>query len=113
MNGYRYVGPDRFYGIPVRDLSADEFAALDPEQRRKVRLSPAYAEIPDETLSPPPLSITLDPLGELDDASYEALTPADKGKRTKEANTRAEAEAKAAEEAAKAQADATAREGGQ
>ena len=45
MNGYRYLGPDRFHGIPARDLTADDFAALGPEERRKVRKSPAYVEI--------------------------------------------------------------------
>lgn len=53
MSGYRYVGSDRFYGIPIRDLSADEFVALDPEQRRKVRRSPAYAEIVPTPPAPP------------------------------------------------------------
>lgn len=45
MPGYRYKGPDQFFGIPARDLTEDEFEALSPSLRRHVRASDAYAEV--------------------------------------------------------------------
>lgn len=44
MSGYSYVGEDRFYGIPARDLTQQEFDDLTPDQQRVVRESPAYSE---------------------------------------------------------------------
>lgn len=45
MSGYRYTGEGTHYEVPARDLTAEEFDALDPMQQRIVRLSPAYREI--------------------------------------------------------------------
>lgn len=45
MNGYTFVtSKGRFYGIPARDLTQDEYEALPPSQQRIVRESDAYAE---------------------------------------------------------------------
>lgn len=45
MSGYRYTGEGTHYEVPARDLTAEEFDALDPMQQRIVRLSPAYSEL--------------------------------------------------------------------
>lgn len=74
--------PGIHFGVPDRDLTADEFAALPPDLRREVKASPLY-ELVGAKEAP---RYTLDPLRTLDDAAYEALSPAEKGQRTKEAN---------------------------
>ena len=38
----KYKGPDTFYGIPARDLTDEEFEALDVSLKRHVRASDAY-----------------------------------------------------------------------
>jgi hypothetical protein len=82
----RTDSPGLHFGVPDRDLTADEFAALPPDLRREVKSSPLY-ELTGATEAP---RYTLDPLRQLDDAAWEALTPAEKGQRTKEANRLAE-----------------------
>lgn len=47
-HGYRFVpGRGRHYGVPARDLTQDEFEALEPAKRRIVRHSPAYEPAPE------------------------------------------------------------------
>jgi hypothetical protein len=107
---YRYVGPGRHYGTPARDVEPEEYRTLSPRQQRILRESPAYEAVDLD-----------DPLGELSNAQFEKLSPAEKGQRTKESNRRAEeaaaaataeAGARAEEEEAKAQVAANAREAG-
>lgn len=43
--GYRYDGSARYYGVPARDISADEFDRMDPQLQRIVLTSPAYTPI--------------------------------------------------------------------
>ena len=76
---YRYVGPGRHFGVPARDVDPDEVERLSPRQQRILRESPAYAAVELD-----------DPLGEVSNAAFEKLSPAEKGQRTKEANKRAE-----------------------
>ena len=96
---WRYVGPGYFPGVPPRDLTQSDVDALAITDLLNIEASSAY-----ELVNP----ITLDPLRELPDAEFEKLSPAEKGKRTREANERAEA----AEEAAKtAQEAANGQEG--
>lgn len=38
----KYKGPDVFYGLPARDLTDEEFDALDPQYKRHVRASDSY-----------------------------------------------------------------------
>lgn len=40
--GYTYKGPGRVYGVPARDITAEEFEALTGRQRRVVLHSGWY-----------------------------------------------------------------------
>lgn len=51
MSGYRYDGSARYYGVPARDLTQDEFDRLSPSQRRLVLTSPAYQAVTARGLS--------------------------------------------------------------
>lgn len=92
---FRFLGGGYFPGVPRRDLTQREYDALPAKWQREIDASAIY-----ETVDPP-APISLDPLGELTDPEYEALSPADKGARTREAKKQAEeAEASAAAGAA-------------
>lgn len=51
MSGYRYDGSARYYGVPARDLTQDEFDRLAPGRKRLVLDSPAYTPIAAKGLS--------------------------------------------------------------
>jgi hypothetical protein len=93
---WKFVGPGRHFGVPSRDITAEEFETLSPRQRRIITESPAYEELQLD-----------DPLGELSNAEFDTLSPAEKGARTREANRRAEEAAAAAQAEADARAAAT------
>lgn len=42
---YRYKGPGKYFGIPARDLTADDIAALGPKKARTVRDAAEYTEV--------------------------------------------------------------------
>ena len=42
MSAFKYVGPGHHYGVPKRDITEEEFAALSPRLQRIVTESPAY-----------------------------------------------------------------------
>lgn len=82
---FRYLGgKGRVFGVPARDLTDAEVAALPPDKRRAVKQSGIWevAASADDTLA--------DPLAALGDEEYAALAPAEKAKRTREAKRRAE-----------------------
>ena len=91
---WRHVGPGYFPGVPPRDLTQADVETLTITDLLNIEASAVY-----ELVNP----ITLDPLRELPDAEFDKLSPAEKGKRTREANERAEADARAAQEAADGQ----------
>ena len=39
---FKFVGPGRHYGVPSRDITAEEFDGLTPRQRRIIVESAAY-----------------------------------------------------------------------
>ena len=41
---YTYRGEDRFYGVPTRSLTQQDFDALTPLQKRDVLASSSYVE---------------------------------------------------------------------
>ncbi len=50
----RYTGAGRFYdGVPARDLSPEEYAALSEEQRRLVDSGVIYETRPTRRVRPP------------------------------------------------------------
>jgi len=89
----------QIYGVPNNDLTQRDVDRLGPGLRREVLASALYAEVGTDEV--------LDPLGELDNAAYEALSPPEKGSRTREAKKRA-VEAEAAREDAQQAAEAVA-----
>lgn len=76
---FRYTkGRGRVYGVPARDLTDAEVAALPADLRRAVKHSGVWRHVDDDA--------TLDdPLAALADGDYARLTPAEKGARTREA----------------------------
>jgi hypothetical protein len=81
----RTDAPGVIYGVPEGDLTQADLDHLPPFLLREIVHSALYEE-----------ANTLDPLGEITDAAYEDLSPAEKGARTREANKRAEEELAAA-----------------
>lgn len=45
MSAYRYIGDGFAYAVPARDITADEFDALDGRQRRIVLHSGWYEPV--------------------------------------------------------------------
>lgn len=50
---YRYKGPDRFVGIPARDLTEAEFRALPILRQLDVKKNASYVEVKPEKASKP------------------------------------------------------------
>jgi len=79
----RTEAPGPLYGgIPDRDLTQADWDRLGPGQRREVLHSALFATAGSDEVR--------DPLGELDNAAFEALSPQEKGARTRRANDLAE-----------------------
>jgi len=81
---FRYLGgKGRVFGVPARDLTDAEVAALPPDLSRAVKKSGVWEHVADD-------ATLADPLAALSDEQYAELTPAEKAKRTREAKRRAE-----------------------
>jgi len=99
--------PGSIPAVPPGDITATQFERMRPDLRREVRHSPLYTLVAGQEAPVTPVApvITKDPLGGLDDDAYEALSPAEKGQRTKEAKRLADEAATANQEAAGGQKD--------
>ncbi len=42
---FKYKGTDRFYGVPARDLTVDEWDAMDVSLQREVLASASYQDV--------------------------------------------------------------------
>lgn len=50
MTAYKYAGAGEYHGgIPARDLTAEEFAALDKDQQATVKASTLYEAVDQPT----------------------------------------------------------------
>ena len=80
---FTYQGPDRFHGVPARDITDAEYEAMGADLKRIVLQSPAYQPVLDESEQD-------DPLKTLTNEQYAELAPAEKAARTREVKKRAD-----------------------